>query len=359
MSLRTDKAQKKLLKGNEAIAMGAMAAGCQCYFAYPITPQSDIPEYLSKALVESGGEFIQAESEIGAANMLLGAAACGKKAMTSSSSPGISLKQEAISYMAGSQLPAVIVNICRGGPGLGSIDPSQGDYFQATKGGGHGDYRTLVLAPATCQEGYDLTILAFDLAFKYRNPVLILGDAILGQMKEPVLDWAQRTIDPDLAKEWRLSGAKGRDPRLIKSLYLAEGSLAGHNRRLQEKYKAMQQEVRFEEYQTEDAQVVAVAFGSIGRIVKSTVRRLRKQGQKVGLFRPITLFPFPEQELQKLAAQGKKFITIENNAGQMVEDVRLAVRRYADSEFYSNLPGQLSKPEDFEGPIQELLPRAH
>lgn len=359
MSPNTDKAKKRLLKGNEAIAIGAMAAGCQCYFAYPITPQSDIPEYLSSALVDSGGEFIQAESEIGAANMLLGAAACGKKAMTSSSSPGISLKQEAISYMAGSELPAVIVNISRGGPGLGSIDPSQGDYFQTTRGGGHGDYRTLVLAPATCQEGYDLTILAFELAFKYKNPVLILGDAILGQMKEPVLDWAERNIDPDLAQEWRLSGAKGRKPRLIKSLHLAEGSLAAHNRRLQEKYAAMQQEVRFEDYQTQDAQVVAVAFGSIGRIVKSTVRRLRKQGLKVGLFRPLTLFPFPERELQSLAAQGKQFITIENNSGQMVEDVRLAVRGYADSEFYGNLPGQLSKPEDFEAPIQELLKQAN
>jgi 2-oxoglutarate ferredoxin oxidoreductase subunit alpha len=359
MSPNPDKDKKKLLKGNEAIAMGAMAAGCQCYFAYPITPQSDIPEYLSSALVESGGEFIQAESEIGAANMLLGAAACGKKAMTSSSSPGISLKQEAISYLAGSELPAVIVNICRGGPGLGSIDPSQGDYFQATRGGGHGDYRTLVLAPATCQEGYDLTVLAFELAFKYRNPVMLLGDAILGQMKEPVQDWAQRSIDPDLALEWRLNGAKGRKPRLIKSLHLAEGSLAKHNRVLQDKYLEMRQEVRYEEYQTEDAQVVAVAFGSIGRIVKSTVRKLRRQGLRVGLFRPITLFPFPEKELQKLAAQGKQFITIENNSGQMVEDVRLAVRRYTDSEFYGNLPGQLSKPEDFEVPIQELLRQAN
>ncbi|MFP4212542.1 MAG: 3-methyl-2-oxobutanoate dehydrogenase subunit VorB [Desulfohalobiaceae bacterium] len=359
MSPSQDNCKKMLLKGNEAIAMGAMAAGCQCYFAYPITPQSDIPEYLSSVLVQSGGEFIQAESEIGAANMLLGAAACGKKAMTSSSSPGISLKQEAISYMAGSELPAVIVNICRGGPGLGSIDPSQGDYFQATRGGGHGDYRTLVLAPASCQEGYDLTMLAFELAFKYKNPVLLLGDAILGQMKEPVQDWAQRNIDPDLAQEWRLSGAKNREPRLIKSLHLAEGSLAAHNRRLQEKYQAMRQEVRFEEYQTQDAQVVAVAFGSIGRIVKSTVRNLRKQGLKVGLFRPITLYPFPQEQLRSLAAQGKSFITIENNSGQMVEDVRLAVQGLADSEFYGNLPGQLSKPEDFQAPIQELLQKAN
>ncbi len=350
---------QELLKGNESIAMGAMAAGCQCYFAYPITPQSEISEYLSNALMLSGGEFIQAESEIGAANMLLGAAACGKRAMTSSSSPGISLKQEVISYMAGSELPAVIVNICRGGPGLGSIDPSQGDYFQSTKGGGHGDYRTLVLAPATCQEGYDLTRLAFELAFKYRNPILILGDAILGQMKEPVLTWAKGAIDPNEAQDWALSGAKDRPPRLIKSLYLAEGALASHNRRLQEKYQAMQQEVRYEEYQLQDAEVVAVAYGSMGRIVKSTVRKLRAQGKAVGLFRPVTLFPFPRQALQKLAAEGKKFITIENNAGQMVEDVRLAIRKHADSMFYGNLPGQLSNPEDFEKPILEMFAMAH
>ncbi len=353
-----DPAQKLFIKGNEAIAMGAIAAGCQCYFAYPITPQSDIPEYLSSVLVEAGGEFIQAESEIGAANMLLGAAACGKRAMTSSSSPGISLKQEAISYMAGSQLPAVIVNICRGGPGLGSIDPSQGDYFQATRGGGHGDYRTLVLAPASCQEGYDLTILAFELAFKYRNPVLILGDAILGQMKEPIVHWKAREMNTKEAQDWALSGARGREPRLLKSLYLAEGALAEHNRQLQDKYQAMQKEVRYEGYELQDAQVVAVAFGSIGRIVKSTVRKLRRQGKPVGLFRPISLFPFPEQALRELAAQGKKFITIENNAGQMVEDVRLAIRGYSDSAFHGNFPGQLSKPEDFEEPILKLFSQA-
>lgn len=346
---------RMLVKGNEAIAKAAMAAGCQCYFAYPITPQSDIPEYLSKALVEAGGEFIQAESEIGAANMLHGAAACGKRAMTSSSSPGVSLKQESISYMAGSELPAVIVNICRGGPGLGSIDPSQGDYFQATRGGGHGDYRTLVLAPSTCQEAYDLTIKAFDLAFKYRNPVCVLGDAILGQMKEPILEWKERSIDPEEGSEWALSGAKGRAPRLLKSLHLYEGALAEHNERLQAKYRAMESELEWEEFEMQDSRLVVVAFGSIARIAKSAVRSLRKQGHPVGLFKPLTLFPFPSPRLAQLAAEGRHFLTIENNSGQMVEDVRLAVRHFADSDFHGELPGRLPNPEDFERPILQSL----
>ena len=349
------KTDRILVKGNEAIAMGAMDAGCECYFAYPITPQSDIPEYLSTALVEAGGEFIQAESEIAAANMLLGAAACGKRAMTSSSSPGISLKQEAISYMAGSDLPAVIVNISRGGPGLGSIDPSQGDYYQATRGGGHGDYRTLVLAPSTCQEAYDLTIEAFDLAFAYRNPVLILGDAILGQMKEPIQTWKTRGRPAGEGQDWALSGAKGRPPRLLKSLYLSEGALAGHHEHLTSKYRLMREEMRGEEVLTQDAEVVVVAYGSIARIAKNTVRSLRAEGLRVGLFRPVTLYPFPDQVLADLAAAGKRFVTIEHNTGQMVDDVRLAVRRHADSELLSVFPGVLPKPEDFESPIRRLL----
>ncbi len=345
------KKKRILVKGNIAIAMGAIDAGCECFFSYPITPQSDIPEYLSKELVKLGGVFIQAESEIGAINMLLGAAACGKRAMTSSSSPGISLKQEGISYLAADELPGVIVNMTRGGPGLGNIDPSQGDYFQATRGGGHGDYRTLVFAPASCQEAYDLTIKAFDLAFKYRNPVVILGDAILGQMSEPIVRWKERSIDPEEAKDWAITGKKGRAQRIIKSVRLEEGSLTELNRKLQEKYKKMQKEVDFEEYFTEDAEVIAVAFGSIARIVKSTIKELRKKGYKVGLLRPITLFPFPYKKLEELAKKGKRFITIENNAGQMVEDVKLGVCKYSETEFYCNLPGTLSKPEDFIDPI--------
>ncbi|TIH14672.1 3-methyl-2-oxobutanoate dehydrogenase subunit VorB [Marinifilum sp. JC120] len=351
----TKKGEKLFIKGNEAISRGAIAAGLKCYFGYPITPQNDIPEYMSAALPAVGGEFVQAESEVAAANMLIGAAAAGARCMTSSSSPGVSLKQEAISYLAGSQLPAVIVNMNRGGPGLGDIGPSQGDYFQATKGGGHGDYRTLVLAPGTCQECYDLVIEAFDLAFKYRNPVMILGDAIVGQMKEPVITRALEERNEEEGTEWRIEGAKDRDHRIIKSLFLTEGSLAGHNLALQAKYDEMAKNTKQELFETEDAELIVVAYGSIGRIVKSTVRKLRAQGHKVGLFRPITLYPFPSEELNKLAKQGKKFLTIEHNLGQMVEDVRLSIRTITDSDFFGFMPGNLPTPDDFEEPILKSL----
>ncbi len=347
--------EKLFIKGNEAIARGAIAAGLRCYFGYPITPQNDIPEYMSAALPAVGGEFVQAESEVAAANMLIGAAACGVRSMTSSSSPGISLKQEAISYLAGSQLPTVIVNMNRGGPGLGDIGPSQGDYFQAVKGGGHGDYRVLVLAPGTCQEAYDLVIKAFDLAFKYRNPVMILGDAILGQMKEPVITWTPEKIDENEGDDWRICGAKGREGRILKSLFLSEGSLAAHHEHLQQKYADMAEFTQQEEYQIDDAELVVVAYGSIGRIVKSTVKKLRNSGHKVGLFRPITLYPFPSNDLKKLAEQGKKFLTIEHNLGQMVEDVRLSIRTITDSDFFGFLPGNLPTPDDFEEPILKSL----
>ena len=352
----SEKPKRILVKGNEAICRGAVAAGCQCYFGYPITPQNDIPEYLSKAMPTLGRVFVQAESEIAAANMLLGAAACGVRAMTSSSSPGISLKQEAISYMAGSQLPAVIVNMSRGGPGLGDIGPSQGDYYQAVNGGGHGDYRLLVLAPGTVQEAYDLVIKAFDLAFAYRNPVLILGDAIIAQMMEPVAV-AENEVQPDKPDlGWNLMG-KGnrRGPRLLKSLYLEDGALAGHNAMLRDKYASMDKEVMAESFLVEDAELIVVAFGSIGRIAKSTVRALREKGMKVGLVRPITLFPFPVAVLSSLAEQGKRFLTIEHNLGQMVDDVRLAIRKHGDSEFHGHLPGNLPTPDDFEAPILRAL----
>ena len=343
------------VKGNEAISRGALAAGCKCYFGYPITPQNDIPEFMSKALPEAGGQFVQAESEIAAANMLLGATACGIRAMTSSSSPGISLKQEAISYMAGSELPGVIVNMNRGGPGLGDIGPSQGDYFQATRGGGHGDYRLLVLAPGTVQEAYDLTIKAFDLAFAYRNPVMILGDAILGQMKEPITPKPEHEAPEDEGARWRLDGAQGREARILKSLFLAEGSLAGHNQRLEQKYIAMKKECAWEEFLTDDAELIVVAYGSIGRIAKSTIKSLRASGHKVGLLRPITVYPFPSAPLEALAGSGKKFLTIEHNLGQMIEDVRLSICGLADSAFYGHLPGNLPTPNDFEQPILDVL----
>ncbi len=345
------------IKGNEAVAYGALAAKAKCYFGYPITPQNDIPELLSSAMFEAGGEFVQAESEVAAANMLLGAAAGGVRAFTSSSSPGISLMQEAISYMAGSELPAVIVNMNRGGPGLGDIGPSQGDYFQAVKGGGHGDYRLLVLAPGTCQEAYDMMIQAFDLAFAYRNPVLVLGDAILGQMKEPVSPRTVENLDPEEGKDWALYGAEGRPKRLLKSLFLDEGALAWQNEHLSEKYQEMQKEVDFEDFETEGSDLVVVAYGSIGRIAKSAVRAIRKEGGSVGLLRPKTLFPFPSAKLRELAEKGKRFLTIEHNTGQMVEDVRLAIRGLTDSEFYGMMPGNLPTPDDFEGPIRECLRR--
>lgn len=351
------KAAKIFVKGNEAVAMGALAAGCRCFFGYPITPQNDIPEYMSKAIVEAGGAFVQAESEVASANMLLGAGACGIRAMTSSSSPGISLMQEAISYMAGSQIPAVIVNMNRGGPGLGDIGPSQGDYFQSTRGGGHGDYRTLVLAPATAQEAFDLTIKAFDLAFKYRNPVLVLGDAIIGNMKEPIEPWKPRKVGSSEARSWRLEGAKGRKHRLLKSLFLEEGALAEQNKRLEAKYKLMQEEAAAELFETKDAELVVVAFGSIGRIAKGAIRKLRDAGKKVGLFRPITLYPFPEAALRALAKKGKRFLTIEHNQGQMLEDVRLSVRGLADSDFFGFYPGDMPTPDEFEKPILKALGR--
>jgi 2-oxoglutarate ferredoxin oxidoreductase subunit alpha len=260
--------------------------------------------------------------------------------------------------MAGSELPGVIVNMSRGGPGLGDINPSQGDYFQSTRGGGHGDYRTLVLAPATCQEAYDLTIKAFELAFKYRNPVLVLGDAIVGQMKEPVALWKPDNLDPAEGTDWGLSGAAGRPARLLKSLFLADGELAAHNARLRDKYLAMQAEVAHEAFQVDDAELVVVAFGSIGRIAKSAIRTLRKAGHKVGLVRPITLYPFPSEALRDLAVRGKRFLTIEHNLGQMVEDVRLAVRGVADSEFHGHMPGNIPSPDDFEAPILAALNQA-
>ena len=350
-------AKKVFIKGNEAIAHGAIAAGCRAYFGYPITPQNEIPEVLSSLIPQSGGQFVQAESEVAAANMLLGAAATGVRAFTSSSSPGISLMQESISYMAGSEIPAVIVNMSRGGPGLGDIGPAQADYFQAVKGGGHGDYRLLVLAPSSCQEAYDMMLDAFDLAFKYRNPVMVLGDAIVGGMKEPVLMHEPENRNEHGSALWRLDGRgeQKREKRLLKSLFLEEGALAEQNRKLSAKYKAMQTEVRFESYEIEDAELIAVAFGSIGRIVKSAIGKLRKQGLKIGLIRPITLYPFPSAILSTLAQKNKTFLVIEHNSGQMVEDVRLAINGKAEVGFFGFMPGNIPSAEDFIEPIQNAL----
>jgi len=346
--------EKDLIKGNEAIAMGALDAGVKFYFGYPITPQNDIPEYLSAHLREVGGEFIQAESEVASINMVMGAAATGARAMTSSSSPGISLKQEGISYMAGSEIPGVIVNISRSCPGLGGISPSQGDYFQATRGGGHGDYRVLVLAPNSVQEMYDLAIRAFDLAGKYRKPAMILGDSILGQIKEPMVRH-KNTEKPD-EKSWALTGADGREKRLLKSLYLGEGELTKHNWRLKEKYEKMKEDVMWESYLTDDAELVVCAFGSVSRIVRTAIDRLREKKKKVGLFRPITLFPFPNNELNELSARVKNFLVVELNTGQMVEDVKLSVKGDAQVDFYGNPPGSIPSPADLTEIIESHCP---
>jgi 2-oxoglutarate ferredoxin oxidoreductase subunit alpha len=338
--------EKILAKGNEAIAMAAIDSGCLLYFGYPITPQNDIPEYLSKHLPALGGEFIQAESEIASINLVLGASATGARAMTSSSSPGISLMQEGISYMAGSELPGLIVNISRSGPGLGGISPSQGDYFQATRGGGHGDYRMIVLAPSSVQEMYDLTCLAFDLSDKYRNPAMILGDALIGQMKEPLL--RRKPVRMNLPpKDWALTGAKGRKPNRLKSLYLQDGELSEHNWKLHQKYEQMKkEEVSFENFLTEDAKLIVAAFGSMARVSKTSVELARKEGMNVGLLRPITLFPFPEKAFNDLSRRVKRFLTVELNTGQMVEDVKLSAEGDAQVYFYGRPPGSLPSPEE-------------
>lgn len=349
--------QRLFVKGNEAVAMGALAAGCRYYFGYPITPQSDIPEYMSRELPKVGGTFIQAESEIASINMLLGASACGMRAMTSSSSPGISLKQEGLSYMAGSQLPGLIVNICRSGPGLGGIDASQADYFQAVKGGGHGGYHLIVLAPHSVQEMYDLALLGFDLSDRYRIPTMLLGDSVIGQMKEALIPHPRPQTDFP-AKDWAVAGKLGRsDQRIVKSLYLGDGELEAHNWRLYHRYQQLQeQEVRWEEQAVTDARLLVTAYGITARIAKTAVRMARAQGMQVGLIRPITLFPFPRDAFFQATQTAKKVLCFELNTGQMVEDVRLSVSRDADVLFYGRPPGagSLPTPEELAEQISKV-----
>ncbi len=345
--------KRLFIKGNEALAYGAMKSGCRYYFGYPITPQNDIPEYLSRHFSKVEGCFIQAESEVASINMLLGASAAGARAMTSSSSPGISLMQEGISYMAGSELPGVVVNITRSGPGLGGISASQGDYFQATRGGGHGDYRTIVLAPHSVQEMHDLTMLAFDLADLYRNPVVILADAVLGQMQETMEDRPYVPLDLP-SKNWTLTGASGRKPNLIKSLYLKEGEMEKHNWKLFEKYQSMKKEIRYEVSSAEDSRLVVAAFGTSARVAKTAIRLAREEGMNVGLFRPITLFPFPADPLLEISQRVKRFLSIEMNTGQMVEDVKLSVARDAEVSFYGHPPGSPPVPEELLEAIKKV-----
>jgi len=336
---------RQLLRGNEAIAEAAIRAGCECYFAYPITPQAELLEHMARNMPRLGRTFIQAESEVAAISMVYGAAACGVRTMTSSSSPGISLKQEGISYLAGSNLPAVIVNVVRGGPGLGNIAPAQCDYFQATKGGGHGDYHLIVLAPSTVPEAGGLTMLAFDLADEYRIPVMILADGMLGQMMEPVELPDPVDLDSLPAKEWATTGAAGREPNIVLSFDLAPERLKEMNLVLQEKYaRITQDEVRYEETSTDDAEIVIAAYGTVARIAKSVVRMAREEGIKVGLFRPITLWPYPYEPLRALAEKVETVLTVEMSAGQMWEDVRLAVCERAKTPFYGELGGVVPTP---------------
>ncbi len=352
-------AKRKMLlsKGNEALAEAAIQAGCRFYAGYPITPQNEIPEYLSKRMPEVNGIFIQAESEIAAINMIYGASAAGVRAMTSSSSPGMSLKQETISFLAAAELPAVIVNIQRGGPGLGNIAASQADYFQAVKGGGHGDYKCIVYSPCNVQEMWDLTMRAFDKADEYRMPAIILGDGVVGQMMEPF--HPTRHVQNGLPeKDWILNGCKERNPRVVRTLFLDPGELEKRNLSLLKKNALIgKKEVMFDTFDTKDAELVVVAFGIAARIALSAVKKLRREGKKVGLFRPVTLFPFPEKQLSGIAASIKRFLVIEMNAGQMVEDVRLAANGKTEVLFYGRPGGAVFCPDELYRKIKTAYSR--
>lgn len=339
-----------LMKGNEAIAEAAIRAGADAYFGYPITPQSEIMEYLmtEKAFDRTGMVVLQAESELAAINMVYGAAGTGKKVLTSSSSPGISLMQEAISYIAGAELPCVIINVVRAGPGLGTIQPSQSDYFQSVKGGGHGDYRLIVLAPSSVQEMSDFVPLAFDLAFKYRNPALILSDGVIGQMMEKVELFKPIPRDTENRHSWAITGKTPNRPKnLINSLDLDSHRMEEHNHQLQAKYKKMEEEeVRFEELHCEDADYLFVAYGSSARICLKALQLARANGIKVGLLRPITLFPFPKKRIQELGKKVKGILSVEMSAGQMVEDVKLAVEGSVRVEHYGRYGGVIHSPSE-------------
>jgi len=338
--------KRQLLKGNEALCRAALDAGCSCFFGYPITPQNQVPEYLSQLMPEHGRVFLQAESEVAAINMVYGAAATGVRVMTSSSSPGISLKQEGISYIAGAELPAVIINVMRGGPGLGNIAPAQSDYFQSTRGGGHGDYRTMVLAPASVQEMYDLTRDAFDLADKYRNPVVILADAILGQMMEPMtITREPQPVPPP--SPWGARGTKTGKRTIINSLYIVPTDLEATNKRLQEKYAQMaREELRWEVQGPADAELTFVAYGNSARVCQTALRVLDERGIRANLFRPITLYPFPYEPLARFAEGKKLLLTVEMSTGQMVEDVRLALEGRCPVRFYGRTGGVVPTPDE-------------
>lgn len=343
------------MKGNEALAEAAIQAGCDAYFGYPITPQSEVLEYLAREMPKHGRVVLQAESEVASINMVYGAAGAGFRAMTSSSSPGISLMQEGISYLAGAELPCLIVNVNRAGPGLGTIQPGQGDYFQSVKGGGHGDYRMIVLAPSSVQEMADHVFLGFDLADKYRNPVLMLSDGAIGQMMEKV-EFKPYT-KPFFDKSWATVGKpKARGRNYITSLFMQPEQMEQHNLKLQEKFKLItENEVRFEEMRTEDADYLFVAYGLCARICQKAMEIARAKGIKVGLLRPITLFPYPYQRLHQLADQLKMILSVELNSGQMIEDVRLGINGKVPVEFYGRLGGMMPTPESIVDHLQNLI----
>ncbi len=347
---------KKLMKGNEAIGEAAVQSGCRHYFAYPITPQTEVAEYLARRMPEVDGVFLQAESEVAASNMLFGAASAGVRTFTSSSSPGISLMAESISYIAGAQLPVVYINIVRGGPGLGGILPAQSDYFQACKGGGHGDYHLLVLGPSTVQEAVDHVMLAFELADKYRNPVMVLGDGMIGQMMEPV-DFSTNKAAPAPPKPWATVGMKNRPQNLIRSLFLNADELEQNNLELRAKYDDMERdEVRFESYHAdEDMDVMVVAYGTMARIAKTAIDRMRRDGKKVGLLRPITLYPFPKVAIHEASARSKAALVVELSTGQMVEDVEWSATDGVPIHFYGKVGGNIPTPEDIVDEISKVL----
>ena len=349
--------QVKLMKGNEAFAEAVIRAGCDAYFGYPITPQSEVLEYLAaqEPHKRTGMVLLQAESEVAAINMVYGAAGTGKRALTSSSSPGISLKQEGISYMVGAELPCLILNVMRGGPGLGTIGPSQSDYFQATKGGGHGDYKVIVLAPSSVQEMADFAGLGFELAFKYRNPVLILSDGAIGQMMEKVELSEQQPRTTSFDQSWVTTGkSPDRERNIITSLNLDPSKMELHNRKLQAKFAGMQEkEVRYERIDCDDAEYLIVAYGSCARICQKTVKLARQKGIKVGLLRPITLFPYPTKIIQEMTGKIKGILTVELSAGQMVEDVRLAADGKVKVAFYGRMGGTTPAPNEVLGVLEQ------
>jgi 2-oxoglutarate ferredoxin oxidoreductase subunit alpha len=354
-----EKLKTKLMKGNEALAEAAIQAKCDGYFGYPITPQSEVLEYLAKEMPKRGGVVLQAESEVAAINMIYGAGGAGGRVMTTSSSPGISLMQEGLSYIACAEIPCLVANVTRAGPGLGTIQPSQGDYFQATKGGGHGDYRLIVLAPNSVQEMSDFVFLGFELADKYRNPVMILSDGAIGQMMEKVTFYKREIVKPD--KPWATTGkTKDRERNFLSSLLIKPEKMEVHNIKLQAKYKDIQKnEVRYQEIMTKDAEYILVAFGLSARICHKVINLAREKGIKAGLLRPITLFPYPSERISELADKVKMFMSVELNAGQMVEDVRLAVNGKTPVEFYGRMGGMIPTPEEILNNLEKLIAINH